>query len=112
MDLDVMWNMTKFGFDTFGRELLGDKNVQEFIDEQYSKDPWEEVADNLVMAEFLSMRIRTVGMKLLFPVVCSTYWGDIARKALRDAGHPYESWNLAKMALMTRGTLNVTSGTS
>jgi aarF domain-containing kinase len=40
MDKDVIMKLVRLGFDTFGRDLLGDKNTQQFIDELYAKDPY------------------------------------------------------------------------
>jgi len=40
------------------QDLLGGKNVQQFMDDLYATDPWEEGADNLIMANFLSIRLR------------------------------------------------------
>lgn len=91
-DEDVIYDLCRFGFDTFGRDLLGDENVQTFMDDLYRRDPWYESADNLTMAQFLSIRLRTVGLGMLFPVKCSEYWGPIALKALEDEGMPYDAW--------------------
>lgn len=97
MRKDIIMKLTRLGFDTFGRDLIGDGNVQQFIDKLYAEDPYEEVADNLVMAQFLSIRLRSVGMQMGHPVVCSNYWGEIAEKALEDEGMPYEWWNLERL---------------
>jgi hypothetical protein len=43
----VIYKMTRFGFDTFGRDLLGDKNIQQFVDECFKADPWIETAVSL-----------------------------------------------------------------
>ena len=40
------------------KDLLEGKNVQQFMDDLYATDPWEEGADNLIMANFLSIRLR------------------------------------------------------
>jgi len=97
MRKDIIMKLTRLGYDTFGRDLIGNSNVQQFVDKLYAEDPYEEVADNLVMAQFLSIRLRSVGMQMGHPVVCSTYWADIAEKALEDEGKPYEWWNLERL---------------
>jgi len=94
---DIILKLVKFGFDTYGKELIGDKNIQQFVDECYREDPWMEAADNLVMAQFLSIRLRLVGMAMNHAVKCSDWWGEIAIKALKDEGLPYEVWNLETM---------------
>mmetsp|Transcript_9378 Transcript_9378/g.15296 ORF Transcript_9378/g.15296 Transcript_9378/m.15296 type:complete len:553 (-) Transcript_9378:1214-2872(-) len=102
MDPDVIWDMCRFGYDTFGQDLLKGRNLQEFMDELYSRDPWAESPDNLVMAQFLSIRLRGVGMAMNYPVSCVQWWGPIAEKELADAGLPYESWD-TNMMLQTLG---------
>ena len=81
MKNEVVMKLVKFGFDTWSNDLLKGKNVQQFVDDCYAEDPWEEAADNLVMAQFLSIRLRTVGMQMDHPVTCSKWWGPIAEAA-------------------------------
>eukprot|EP00310_Coccolithus_braarudii_P021355 CAMPEP_0183355690 /NCGR_PEP_ID=MMETSP0164_2-20130417/41419_1 /TAXON_ID=221442 /ORGANISM="Coccolithus pelagicus ssp braarudi, Strain PLY182g" /LENGTH=51 /DNA_ID=CAMNT_0025528865 /DNA_START=60 /DNA_END=211 /DNA_ORIENTATION=- len=50
-----------------GRDLLGNKNAAQFMDELKAADPYEEVADNLVMASFMSFRMRVVALALNHP---------------------------------------------
>jgi hypothetical protein len=109
MDEDVIYKMTRFGFDSFGRDLLGTKNIQQFTDECFAADPWEETADNLVMVNFLSIRLRSVGLAMQHPVVCSTFWAPIAEKVLLDEGVPYEDWNLELMQDITKGEMRIAS---
>eukprot|EP00037_Helgoeca_nana_P027027 m.307307 g.307307 ORF g.307307 m.307307 type:complete len:567 (+) comp27380_c0_seq1:3594-5294(+) len=109
MDEDVIYKMTRFGFDSFGRDLLGTKNIQQFTDECFAADPWEETADNLVMVNFLSIRLRSVGLAMQHPVVCSTFWAPIAEKVLLDEGLPYEDWNLELMQDITKGEMRIAS---
>eukprot|EP00035_Acanthoeca_spectabilis_P038584 m.54440 g.54440 ORF g.54440 m.54440 type:complete len:515 (+) comp9197_c0_seq2:573-2117(+) len=109
MDEDVIYKMTRFGFDSFGRDLLGKKNIQQFIDECFAADPWEETADNLVMVNFLSIRLRSVGLAMQHPVVCSKYWAPIAEQVLIDEGLPYEVWNLELMQELTKDVLRIAS---
>ena len=68
-----------------------------FLDELWAQDPWREAADNLVMAQFLSIRLRSVAMSMGHPVICSRWWGDIAERALAAAGLPYEEWTNADL---------------
>eukprot|EP00939_MAST-03C_sp_MAST-3C-sp1_P001451 g1451.t1 len=110
MNREVIMKLIRLGFDTFGRDLMGDKNMQQFIDDLYRTDPYEEAADNLVMAQFLSIRLRSVGMQMGHPVVCSATWGEIAERVLRDEGLPYESWDLARMEKINEGTLRIAKG--
>lgn len=121
---DVIYKLCRLGFDTYGKELLGDKNLQEFIDELYrsqcldsrvishlsTADPWLEVADNLVMAQFLSIRLRTVALQLNHPVVCSDYWGPLAEAQLVADGLPYEKWTPELMTEVTGDTLRISRG--
>ena len=48
MDQDVIIKLTRFSFDTFGRDLLQGKNLQQFMDECYAIDKYDQIADNLV----------------------------------------------------------------
>ncbi len=50
-DKQVLMKLLLFGYDSWGRDVLEGKNIQTFIDELKRKDPWEEVPDNLVMAQ-------------------------------------------------------------
>ena len=97
----------RFGNDTMGHDLLGDKNVAQFMDYLKAEDPYDEVADNLIMAGFMSFRIRIVGLALNHPVVCSDWWGEIAERELERAGMPYESWTLESMRKLNDGTLSM-----
>ena len=95
------------GNDTFGRDLLGDKNVAQFMDELKAQDPYEQAADNLVMAAFMSFRLRIVGLALNHPVVCSDWWGRIAEKELEREGVPYRMWTLDFMRELNSATINL-----
>eukprot|EP00947_MAST-08B_sp_MAST-8B-sp1_P002690 g2690.t1 len=110
MDQDVIYKLCRFGFDTWGKDLLQGKNVQQFMDELYSADPWKEVADNLVMAQFLSIRLRSVAMQMNHPVVCSDYWGELAEEVLKDEGLPYDSWDIKLMNKISEGELRIAKG--
>eukprot|EP00588_Corethron_pennatum_P015509 CAMPEP_0194265100 /NCGR_PEP_ID=MMETSP0169-20130528/444_1 /TAXON_ID=218684 /ORGANISM="Corethron pennatum, Strain L29A3" /LENGTH=553 /DNA_ID=CAMNT_0039005499 /DNA_START=51 /DNA_END=1709 /DNA_ORIENTATION=- len=90
---DVLMKLMRFAYDTWGKDLMGNKNVQQFIDELKSEDPWEEGADNLVMASFMSIRLRSLALGMNHPVKCSDWWGPIAEEILKEEGLPYESWN-------------------
>jgi len=108
---DVITKLTRFGFDTMGKDLLGDRNAAQFVDHLKAEDPYEEVADNLVLASFMSIRMRIVGMALNHPVVCSDWWGEIAEQELRAAGVPYEDWTPELMAQMNDGVVRVVKNT-
>ena len=98
MNKEVIAKLIKFGNDTMGRELLGDKNAQQFIDDLRAEDPYEEVADNFVMSTFMSIRMRVVGLALNHPIVCSDWWAKIADAELRRLGLPYHKWDDALIA--------------
>lgn len=93
----VLMKLIQFGYDSWGKDVMEGKNIQEFIDELKREDPWEEVPDNLVMAQFMSIRLRSLCLGMNHPVKCSEYWGPIAEKILKEEGHPYESWNHDKL---------------
>jgi len=103
----VITKLLKFGNDTMGRELLGDKNPAQFMDELKAEDPYEEIADNLVMASFMSFRLRIVGMALNHPVVCSDWWGEIAERELEREGLPYHVWTPELLREVNKGTLRI-----
>ena len=42
MNPDVHFQLTKFGFDSWGKEVTGGKNVQQFMDDLKRQDPWYE----------------------------------------------------------------------
>ena len=45
-----------------------------------------EVPDNLVMAQFLSVRLRALALAMNHPITCSDWWGPIALEALKAEG--------------------------
>jgi aarF domain-containing kinase len=107
MDKEVIVKLLRFGNDTFWRDLLGDKNVAQFMDDLKAQDPYEQAADNLVMASFMSFRLRIVGLALNHPVVCSDWWGRIAEKELEREGVPYRMWTLDFMRELNSATINL-----
>ena len=72
--------LIQFGYDSWGHDVTGGKNLQQFIDELKEADPWQEVPDNLVMAQFMSIRLRSVALGMNHPVKCSEWWGPIAEE--------------------------------
>ena len=94
---DVLMKLLQFGYDSYGRDVTGGKNIQQFLDELKHNDPWEEVPDNFVMAQFMSIRLRSLALGMNHPVRCSDWWGPMAEEVLRQEGLPYESWTLEQM---------------
>ena len=94
---DVLMKLILFGYDSWGKDVTGGKNLQQFIDELKNADPWEEVPDNLVMAQFMSIRLRSLALGMNHPVKCSDWWGPIAEDTLRKSGLPYETWDREQM---------------
>ena len=66
-------------------------------DELKKEDPWEEVPDNFVMAQFMSIRLRSLALGMNHPIRCSEWWGPIAEATLKKDGYPYEWWDYEKM---------------
>lgn len=97
---DILMKLIQFGWDSWGPDVVPKgKNLQQFIDELKKEDPWEEVPDNLVMAQFMSIRLRSLALGMNHPVKCSDYWGPIAEKILRDEENlPYEVWDYNLMS--------------
>lgn len=94
---DVLMKLLQLGYDSYGKDVMGGKNVQQFVDELKAKDPWEEVPDNFVMAQFMSIRLRSLALGMNHPIKCSEWWGPMAEQILKEEGHPYESWTMEKM---------------
>jgi len=103
---DILMKLMQFGYDSYGADVTGGKNVQQFIDDMKNTDPWEEVPDNFVMAQFMSLRLRSVALGMNHPVKCSNWWGPMAEKILEEEGLPYESWD-NDMLMKYRPELNV-----
>lgn len=97
MNPEVYYKLVRFGFDTWGREVTGGKNVQQFMDDLKEKDPYYETPDNFVLASFMSVRLRALTLGMNHPVKCSDYWGEIAERELDRLGLPYETWDDAQM---------------
>lgn len=97
MNKDVNFLLTKFGFDSWGKEVTGGKNVQQFMDDLKRQDPWHETPDNFVLASFMAVRMRALTLGMNHPVKCSDWWGGIAEKELQRLGLPYESWDAEQL---------------
>lgn len=93
MDSEVYYKLVQFGYDTWGKEVTGGKNVQQFMDDLKATDPYYETPDNFVLASFMSVRLRALTLGMNHPVKCSEYWGEIAEKELNRLGLPYETWD-------------------
>ena len=94
---DVLLKLLEFGYDSWGQDVTGGKNLQQFIDELKTEDPWEEVPDNFVMAQFMSVRLRSLALGMNHPVRCSDWWAPIAEQVLQEEGLPYESWDYQQL---------------
>ena len=94
---DVLMKLLLFGYDSWGKDVTGGMNIQQFIDKLKKEDPWEEVPDNFVMAQFMSIRLRSLALGMNHPVKCSDWWGPMAEAFLEEEGHPYNSWDYDKM---------------
>lgn len=97
MNPDVYYKLVQFGYDTWGKEVTGGKNVQQFMDDLKAQDPYYETPDNFVLASFMSVRLRALTLGMNHPVKCSEYWGEIAEKELERLGLPYETWDEAQL---------------
>jgi len=106
MNSDVYYKLIQFGFDTWGKEVTGGKNVQQFMDDLKEKDSYYETPDNFVLASFMSVRLRALTLGMNHPVKCSDYWGEIAERELNRLGLPYETWDHAQL-LKYRPKLNI-----
>ena len=87
-DPDVIWTMTRFGLDQDGPAVTGGKNIQQFQDEQFSKDPWSKTDASIIMPVRVSLMLRGVGLQMGHPVSTLDHWASIARQSLKDAGDP------------------------
>lgn len=94
---DVLMKLLQFGYDSWGHDVTGGKNLQQFIDELKTEDPWEEVPDNFVMAQFMSIRLRSLALGMNHPIKCSEWWGPIAESILEKEGLPYDTWDYAQL---------------
>ena len=96
-DRDVIMKLIEFGYNSWGNDVTGGKNIQQFIDEMKEKDPWEEVPDNFVMAQFMSTRLRSLALGMNHPIRCAEWFGPIALEALEKEGLPYDDWTYELM---------------
>jgi predicted unusual protein kinase regulating ubiquinone biosynthesis (AarF/ABC1/UbiB family) len=94
---EILMKLIQFGYNSWGKDITGGKNIQQFIDELKRQDPWEEVPDNFVMAQFMSIRLRSLALGMNHPVKCSDWWGPIAEKILEQEGFPYETWDYEQL---------------
>ncbi|CAB9510773.1 aarF domain-containing protein kinase 1 [Seminavis robusta] len=94
---EVLMKLIQFGYNSWGKEVTGGKNLQQFVDELKEKDPWTDVPDNFVMAQFMSIRLRSLALGMNHPVRCADWWGPMAEEVLKKEGLPYESWDIEQM---------------
>ena len=94
---EVLMKLIQFGYNSWGKDVTGGKNLQQFIDELKETDPWEEVPDNFVMAQFMSIRLRSLALGMNHPVRCADWWGPMAIDMLQKEGLPYETWSYDQM---------------
>jgi len=106
MNPDVYYKLVQFGNDSWGREVTGGKNIQQFMDDLKRTDPFYETPDNFVLSSFMSVRLRSLAMGMNHPVKCTDYWGEIAERELDRLGLPYETWDEEQL-LKYRPELNI-----
>lgn len=106
---NVLMKLLRFGYDSWGKDVMEGKNIQQFIDGLKEEDPWEEVPDNFVMAQFMSIRLRSLALSMNHPVRCSEYWGPMAEEILIEEGLPYETWDMKQLKKYTPKNLNMQS---
>lgn len=82
LDPDVIWNMSVFALDRDGRDVTGGLNIQQFMDEQFAKDPWEAVNSAIIMPSRVSVLLRGLGLMLNCPVSVLSAWGPAAEALL------------------------------
>ena len=85
--------LMEFGYDSWGSDVTGGKNIIQFTDDLKAEDPWYEVPDNFVMAQMMSIRLRSLALAMNVPVRCSDWWGPLALEVLKKEGLPYEMWD-------------------
>jgi aarF domain-containing kinase len=89
LDREVIWKMSLFALDRDGRDLTGDLNVQQFMDAQFSLDPWQSVNNAIIMPSRVSVLLRGIGLMLNHPVSVLSVWGPAAEKLLARHGLTY-----------------------
>ena len=94
---EVIMKLMEFGYDSWGSDVTGGKNLIQFTDDLKAEDPWYEVPDNFVMAQMMSIRLRSLALAMNVPVRCSDWWGPLALKILEKEGLPYEKWDAAML---------------
>lgn len=88
-DKDVLFKMVTFSLDRDGRDVCDGLNVQQFLDKMFATDPWENMADLLIMPVRSAFLLRGIGLMLNHPVSCAHYWGPIAERVLEMEGAEY-----------------------
>ena len=48
--------------------MTGGKNLVQFIEDLKAIDPWEEVLDNFVKCQFMSIRLRALALDMNHPI--------------------------------------------
>ncbi|KAG5186674.1 ABC1 family-domain-containing protein [Tribonema minus] len=81
-DEDVIYNMTRFALDTDGPEVTGGLNFQQFMDDQYRRDPWTDTDASIIMPVRTALMLRGIGLMLNHPVAVTDCWGPIAEDQL------------------------------
>eukprot|EP01084_Bolivina_argentea_P192329 330219_1 len=83
LDENVIYNMTRFALDSDGPEVIGkDQNIQQFIDDQFKRDPWIQTDDSIIMPCRVAMMLRGIGLQLGHPVSVADWMAPAAKKEL------------------------------
>ena len=63
----VLYKLMQFGYDSWGKDVIGEKNIQQFVDDLKKEDPWEEVPENFTM-----LKVRYCGFLPDFSIFISS----------------------------------------
>ncbi|CAM9574178.1 unnamed protein product [Chrysoparadoxa australica] len=83
-DSEVIYKMTQFALDTDGPSVMGNRNIQQFMDDMYSRDPWSATDAGVIMPSRATFMIRGIGLMLGHPVSMLDHWGKLAESVLQE----------------------------
>lgn len=86
---EVGFRLTAFWFDRSSKDIVGDRNAQQFLTEMELADPSLSLAEDFIMIGRVSVMMRAVGNAFGLGVSVAKLWEPTAREVLRQSHVDY-----------------------
>lgn len=85
MDPHVLERIAVLFYDRDSKDVIGNLNVQTYLESLEARDPIVAMADQFIMAGRLAMLMRGMGTMLAYPISIAQAWRPIAEQVIREA---------------------------